>query len=363
MTLKTPLYMQAGGGDPAITFSGLDYRSFFDALFLSEGVIGLSSLAVTQRGAGANFSVDVAAGWCVITGDDAAQQGKYVQQNTATVNVAIPTPGAGTRIHRVIARIKDKLHAGGTWSTYEWTIEVLADTTGVTPAEPNSAITLALVTVVPAQASVTTADIADKRPSAMMWPTRDHQVGSDAGRPKNPQIGEKLYRTDRGPIGEVWDGFTWRIDGSAGSIYKDRSSDATPKVSTTTLTDDTQLTTSLVASVTYILDAVLIYTADAGGDFKAGVTVPGGCTVNGFCHNLPATQTGALGDETHDQFTEASTPIGGGSGATVMAMHIRAKVWSGSGGTFAIKWAQGTSNINGTVLKQHSHMELRPVGT
>jgi hypothetical protein len=96
VTLKQPLLMQASGGDAALSYSALDARALLDALILTEGVIGLTSLAVTQRGAGANFSVDVATGFACITGDDVALQGKYLVQSTAVTNLAIASPpGSG----------------------------------------------------------------------------------------------------------------------------------------------------------------------------------------------------------------------------------------------------------------------------
>ncbi len=360
MTLKRPLNMQASGGDSALTYSGLEDRSLLDMLILSEGVIGLSSLKVSQRGAGANFSVDVSAGFCAITGDDVALQGKYVCQNTAVVNLAIASPPvSGSRIHRVIARIKDKTHNGG-WSTYEWTLEVLADVGSGTPVQPDSAITLALVTVNFNDTATTDARINDQRLSALLWPTRPHAVSTDAGRPQNPQVFETVGRTDRAPLREVWDGSVWRMDSSAAAIYKDRSADDAGRTSTS-LADDDTLSVTLLANVTYELSAVWIYTADAAGDFKWKLIVPASGTINGSAIGLPAASTGASGNVTVDQFTEGSTPIGGGSGATVMTVTVTAKVWSGSGGTFKLQWCRdgGTGT---TILKQHSYMRLVPVG-
>lgn len=171
MTLQRPIFMQAAGGDPAIQYSATDLRAgLITPLLRSEGVFNPDQgwMLVTQRGAGANFSVDVASGWVAINGNDVSLQGVYMGFNTATLNVATPAaPGSGTQVHRVIARIKDKLN-NGTWTTYEWTVEVLADTGSGTPAEPASAITLALVTITTGQASVTNANIADKRPWAVI---------------------------------------------------------------------------------------------------------------------------------------------------------------------------------------------------
>lgn len=155
-----PLFLQAAGGDPVIQFSGQDYRNLVDALFTSEGVLGPASFVVTQRGAGANFSVDISAGRAVILGDDVASQGKYLVRSTGVVNVPTPSaPGAGTRVHRLVARIRDKLALGS--GTYDWVFHLLEDTGSGTPALPASAVHLRLIWISAGQASVQTQHITD----------------------------------------------------------------------------------------------------------------------------------------------------------------------------------------------------------
>lgn len=169
MALLTPLYMEAAPGDPAIPYSAaLDRAGLLGAVFSREGVLDKDAnhLRVTQRAEGANFSVDVAPGRCAIFGDDISDQGTYVCISTTPVNLSLPAkPASGSRTHRVVARIRDK-SANGVWTTYDWAIEVLADTGSGTPALPNTAITLATVTVSSAAVSVTNANIADQRARA-----------------------------------------------------------------------------------------------------------------------------------------------------------------------------------------------------
>lgn len=165
MALKVPLFMQKEGADPDITYTAQDTRALANALTRNtEGVSDSGSYKVTQRAAGANFSVDVAAGWAAVQGDDVSNQNMYVCHNTATVNVATPgAPGSGTRVHRVILRIKDDFHST-TWTTYEQTVELLQDTGTGTPATPVSAISLATVSIAAGQASVQNSHITDTRP-------------------------------------------------------------------------------------------------------------------------------------------------------------------------------------------------------
>lgn len=214
MTLHRPLWMQPGVGDPEMEYSALNDRVLVRALFHDEGIaapdVVFGALKVTQRSAGANFSVDVAAGRAVIFGDDVSGQGMYVVESDAVENVTIPAaPGSGTRTHRVVAQVRDKLHNSTDWSTYEWTIDVLEDTGSGTPALPDSAISLATVAVSAGQVSVTNSHITDTRTSACLISSKFPLVGADADRPPSPYTSEQIWRTDKGCV-EVHDGSSWR---------------------------------------------------------------------------------------------------------------------------------------------------------
>lgn len=203
MALLTPLWMQPAEGDASIPYSANDDRWLITSLWDTEGVIW--GLTVSQRAAGANFSVDVAPGQAIITGNDVSGQGSYLVTSTDVVNVPVPAPPAsGSRTHRVVAWVRDKLH-DGTQSTYDWTLTVLEDTGGGTPAAPPSAITLALVTVAAGQTSVTNSDITANAINALSRPARLRQVASAAERPSLPLSGEAWLRTDLRAV-EVYDG-------------------------------------------------------------------------------------------------------------------------------------------------------------
>lgn len=211
MVLKRPLYMQPAEGDPPIEYSALDWRSFLHGLIRTDGIMRPDTVAgglkVSQRAAGANFSVDVAAGRCIIEGDSVADQGKYFCWSTDVENVVVPAPPAsGDRLHWVVARLYDKLHDGG--STYEWTIELVEDT-GSGASVPTSAIPLAQVAVSTGQASVTDTNIADQRSNAPLIGGMPPQAFSDSSRPPVPYTSELIWRTDR-KDGEIYDGTDWR---------------------------------------------------------------------------------------------------------------------------------------------------------
>jgi hypothetical protein len=168
MTLHKPWAMQAVVADPDVTYTAQEVRMSMSAAarIRSNQVLTQADFQVTQRGAGANFSVDVAAGMAGVVGDDIASQGLYTCWNDATVNVATPSaPASGTRIHRLVLQVRDK-QSNGTWTTYDAVLSVLQDTGGGTPAEPNTALTLALITIATGQASVTNANIQAMAPPA-----------------------------------------------------------------------------------------------------------------------------------------------------------------------------------------------------
>lgn len=169
MTLLRPLYMQkADPGDPDIEYTAQEFREFADAL-LDEGRLG-TGLLVSERGAGPNTSVDVAAGYGIVTGDDVARQGKYLIRNTATYNLVMPAkPAAGNnRKDIVIARVRDAQAGGGdNPADADWVIEYVAGApvadpgVSVAPATPDSAIVLATVARTGAEASIADAAITD----------------------------------------------------------------------------------------------------------------------------------------------------------------------------------------------------------
>jgi microcystin-dependent protein len=164
MGLDTPTWLQAG------TYSARLDRIFADAL-LTEGVMrpGVGQLLVTQRGAGANESVDIAAGYAVITGDDSADQGNYVIRNTATVNLAAAAaPVANSRIDLVCLRVNDPAAGGpaGDNAQFVYVTGVAAASPAV-PATPTSAIALAQVLRTVGDTSVVNANITDVRPASL----------------------------------------------------------------------------------------------------------------------------------------------------------------------------------------------------
>ena len=166
MTLYPPLYMQEQA-----------YPAQLDRMFLMDMTSGLGQLfssgsyVVSQRAAGANLSVDVAAGRAVVPGTDTTNQGSYYCWSDAVTNVPINTPpGTGqSRIDTIVVQVQDDFVTGGGVSQFQIVpIQGTAATTGsqVQPTLPASCLALANVLVGPSVGSIVTANITDRRPGS-----------------------------------------------------------------------------------------------------------------------------------------------------------------------------------------------------
>jgi len=144
---------------------GLPYRDI-----MGEGVVEAGDLAVTQRGAGANLSVDVAAGACWIKGDaDLNAQPTYRCRNNSVVNLAITPDGANPRIVRVVAEVLDTTFDGS--GSRLWRLRAIHGTPAgspVAPALPSTAISLATIAVTAGDADIVNGQITDLRTRAVV---------------------------------------------------------------------------------------------------------------------------------------------------------------------------------------------------
>lgn len=159
------------------SYSAGDDRTF--AGDICEGVLPAwggspqNALAVTQRGVGANWSVDIATGWAIIQGDDGTNQGVYKDYNSATYNLTNSgqAPATFPRVDIVVARINDaewtvRTPAGAMY--FEFLIGTPTSGANATnrlgaPAVPPSAIHLADVVVQTSSSNISNAMITEKR--------------------------------------------------------------------------------------------------------------------------------------------------------------------------------------------------------
>lgn len=167
MAIETPLWMDPNPSTGvAPEYSARQDRGMIGRLF-TEGIedVQAGNLAVAQRAAGANMTVEVAAGAAYVAGDDVARQGTYRIVVTSTESVTVgAAPASNSRIDLVVLRVRDATAIGGT--AHGASIEVIAGVAAASPAAPtvpNTAIPLAQVLVASGATSVVTANITDRR--------------------------------------------------------------------------------------------------------------------------------------------------------------------------------------------------------
>lgn len=167
MTVISPPLFQTVDGVYQGRHLGIPYRDL-----MSEGVMSATDLKVSQRGAGANMSVDVAAGVAWIAGDDAtATQPLYRCYNDGTVNLAVTTAhGTNARIDIVVAEVRDSSFSG---VSQDWRLRVIDGTPAGSPsapATPSNCIKLAEVSVPALDTTISDAQITDTRTRAYVLP-------------------------------------------------------------------------------------------------------------------------------------------------------------------------------------------------
>lgn len=144
----------------------VDLRQLFGATIAFEGVRGANDLAVAQRAAGANMSVDVGTGSAAIQDDHATGGGYYSYTLAATANYAVSAAdGTNPRIDRVVIRVRDQALGDAANDIAPFVVAgtptsgaTLVNLTGAA-AVPGSSLLLANVLVPAGSSTVTTANI------------------------------------------------------------------------------------------------------------------------------------------------------------------------------------------------------------
>lgn len=160
MTLRTPPSWLQNGSHPAE-----NDRLSMQAIFGTTGIIGASSLAVTQNGT-PGMSVLIASGWAAIVGTTQANMGVYTVYNDATSTAAIATANAtNPRIDLVCLTVNDSYYTGSTNNVVVNVVTGTPASSPTVPATPDNSIALAQVYVAANATSITNANITDVRPT------------------------------------------------------------------------------------------------------------------------------------------------------------------------------------------------------
>lgn len=158
MALRTPPSWLQNGSHPAE-----NDRLSAQAIYATTGIIGTSSLAVTQSSP-AGMSVAIAGGWGAIVGTTQTNMGVYQFYNDASATATITTANASNpRIDRVCITVSDAYYTGALNTV---AINVVAGTPAaspVAPAIPDNSISLATIAVGAGVVSILTANITDTR--------------------------------------------------------------------------------------------------------------------------------------------------------------------------------------------------------
>lgn len=173
-----PILTQQGtGATPG--YDAIDFRRLANA-GLQEGVMEATSYEVTQRGAGANLSVDIAANAtpaangvaAYVQGDAVTGQSLYpVPAHTAVINEAITAAHATLpRVDRVILEMQDQTHDGSGAYAARTRVVTGTATAGATldnltgaAAVPSSALLLADVLIAATDTAIGNTEIRDRR--------------------------------------------------------------------------------------------------------------------------------------------------------------------------------------------------------
>lgn len=156
----------ASAPQQGVNMPAVDLRQLFGSLVSTEGVRTVTDLVVAQRAAGANMSVDIAAGSAVVQDDHATGGGFYAYTLATAANVAVgAADGTNPRIDRVVVRVRDAAY-GDAANDSAPVVVAGTPTAGATlvnlngaAAVPGSSLLLANVLVPTSSTTVTTANI------------------------------------------------------------------------------------------------------------------------------------------------------------------------------------------------------------
>lgn len=203
----------------------------------------VNGLAVAQRAAGANMSVDVSVGVCYVAGDtNTVTQPLYRCAVTAIENLVIAAADAtNPRYDLIVAEVLDSTFTG---VSDLFRLRVITGTPGASPAEPTlpaSCLKLARVTVGTGVTSITTANCLDTGTHATVGLGTKNAVQRVTALPAYPHDGQVVDYVASGAAGVLW---RLRYN-AAGSTYKWESVGG-PELSTEETADVTTASASWV---------------------------------------------------------------------------------------------------------------------
>jgi hypothetical protein len=160
MALRTPPSWLQNGSHPAE-----NDRLSMQSIIATTGIIGTSSLAVTQAGT-PGMAVQVATGWGAIVGNYTTNMGVYQFYNDAATQLSVTAANPTlARIDKVVVTINDSYYSGATNNVTFTVVAGTAAASPVAPATPTNSLSLATIAVAAAATSIVNANITDTRVS------------------------------------------------------------------------------------------------------------------------------------------------------------------------------------------------------
>jgi hypothetical protein len=132
---------------------------------------------------------------------------------------------------------------------------------------------------------------------------------------------------------------------------------------TTTFTDATGLSVSVIASATYKFDAWLMYNSIAAADFKITPSSPASTTgywsMSGYGRDVsPAIDVGAGAQFFVADIGTSLTVAGTTAGTERIACRAQGYFTTTTAGTFKLRMAQRSATVSNTVLRTGSWMDV-----
>lgn len=145
-----------------------------------------------------------------------------------------------------------------------------------------------------------------------------------------------------------------------GALFVRRSADHPGIASSTAAGDDGVLQLAVAANATYVLQAMIVYTAAAAGDIKIGWAAPAGSSLTWTPCGLTTTTSATAGAIRMPAKTLADTDIPGAVDVStpVAALPTGLLVVGAAGGLLRLQWAQGVSDLGATVVRAGSYLML-----
>lgn len=133
--------------------------------------------------------------------------------------------------------------------------------------------------------------------------------------------------------------------------------------SSTVLQNDDELFVSVAANAVYIVENLLHFDGDVGGDLKIQYSAPAGASMRYWGSSLDAAATTYAGDQSSSYDLTTATVGSGAIGVgTMVSWFIKGLlITSGTAGTLRLQWAQRTAFATRTRIFDGSYLCLQRV--